>query len=174
MNEQIPSSSPETPDRGWEITKKIAKVVFRLFLLYFIVFSVIYCIPALREGYWELRVKTYVQLHQKALNEYVETFPLDEPMTRQKYHGWTVTSYPVQEDGKYTAGAYDFQDGDPYIIQFDRFGFGLAVGGSYAGMYYSPEDIPVGFQGVFPDSPSATDGETEKICDHWYWYIAWF
>ncbi|MGM9615335.1 MAG: hypothetical protein ACI3W7_07405 [Oscillospiraceae bacterium] len=178
MNEQMTPSPAEEPDIGWEITKKITikavKIIFPLLLLYFVVSCVIYCIPSLREGYWEFRVKTYVQLHQNALNEYVETFPLDEPMTREKYHGWTVTSYPVHEYGLYSAGSYDFCGGDPYIIQFDRFGFGLAVGGSYAGMYYSPEDTPVGFQGIFLDTPGAADGETEKICDHWYWYIAWF
>ena len=177
MNEQNTPSTAEVPDKGWELTKKIAKIVFRLFLLYFVICCVFFCIPSLREGYWKIRVKTYVLIHQNMLNEYVETFPLDEPMASQKYHGWEVVSYPVYGADAYSP-PYDFNNGDPYIIQFERFGFGLAPSGAYAGMYYSPDDMLVGFQGVLLNSPVTVIGgnhyETEKICDHWYWYIAWF
>ncbi len=87
-----------------------------------------------------------------------------------------MTSYPVREADDYADGLPDHFDGDDYIIQFDRYAFGIVTSGSYAGMYYSPEDMPVGFQGVFADRPGADgpDGETEKICDHWYWFIARF
>ncbi len=176
MNDQNMSPAAEEPDIGWEITKKIAKIIFRLLLLYCIVSCVIYCIPPLREGYWELRVKTYVQLHQKALNEYVETFPLDES-TYQKYHGWKAICYPVFREGpgQYLAENYDLTGGDPYYIQFGRFGFGIAPSSSYAGMFYSPDDSPEGYLRNFypPDTDVLSDNEAlvEKICDNWYYYL---
>lgn len=160
-----------------KITIKAVKIIFPLLLLYCVVSCVIYCIPSLREGYWEFRVKTYVQLHQNALNEYVKTFPLYEPKTSQKYHGWRAISYPVFREGygRYLLENYDLAGGDPYYIQFDRFGFGIGSETSYAGMFYSPDDSPDGYLSNFYPSDTAvlSDNETkvEKICDNWYFYL---
>lgn len=68
------------------------------------------------------------------------------------------------------------------MVQFTTSGSGLGASTSYRGFYYSPADIPLGFQGTdVPFVPSGDgwhwqepDGDnweyTEKIMDHWYWF----
>lgn len=166
MNEQM-TPSPQKKIKIW--IKKAIKPILWLLLLW----CVLNMIGPIREAIWEARVVSYCLLHQGKLNEFVEEFPFEEYEETRKhidYKGWEVSCFPVHEEGTYKPGSYDIPDRDPYVIQFHRFGFGLVPASTYAGMYYSSDDTPSGFQGV----PMGSRGDTKKICDHWYWYIAWF
>lgn len=68
------------------------------------------------------------------------------------------------------------------VVEFLCGGFGLAPSSSYTGFYYSPSDVPLGFQGeVMPLVKTDTGWsyeqvngdnqyETEKIVDRWYYF----
>lgn len=68
------------------------------------------------------------------------------------------------------------------MVEFLCGGFGLAPSSSYTGFYYSPSDVPLGFQGeVMPLVKTDTGWsyeqvngdnqyETEKIVDLWYYF----
>ncbi|WP_283608027.1 hypothetical protein [Faecalispora anaeroviscerum] len=71
---------------------------------------------------------------------------------------------------------------DSEMVEFLCGGSGLGSSTSYSGFYYSPSDIPLGFQGE-PITLTKTDTgwsyeeaggdnhyETEKIIDCWYYY----
>lgn len=64
---------------------------------------------------------------------------------------------------------------------------GVAPASKYVGVYYSPDDVVTGFQGVIgthqPDgegwswsegSNGDNGGYTQKITDNWYYFEAWF
>lgn len=72
------------------------------------------------------------------------------------------------------------------IVEFEVEGRGFGSSTTYTGFYYTPEDVPVGFQGESIPLTESAPGWTwqeengdnrqtvEKICDHWYWYEAHF
>lgn len=70
------------------------------------------------------------------------------------------------------------------VVEFNGYSFGLAPSGYYTGFYYSPNDIPVRFNGsgtaMEPYKKGWTytimgnHGYTEKICDNWYWFEFYF
>lgn len=116
----------------------------------------------------------YVQGHQAELNAYVEALLDTDPAQLRDYHGysagdtyngWKVTYYP--------------QTG---MVEFQTSAFGLVPSSTYSGFYYSPEDVPMGYQSVQVEFVESGDGwlweeperdnrqYTEKIEDHWYWY----
>lgn len=120
----------------------------------------------------------YVQGHQAELTAYVKTLLAIDPAQLEDYHGysggdtydgWDVTCYP------HTG-----------MVEFQTSVFGLVPSSTYSGFYYSPEDVPLGFQSTQVDFVESGGGwlweepegdnrqYTEKIADHWYWYEASF
>ncbi len=118
----------------------------------------------------------YVQGHQAELTAYVEKLLATDPAQLEGYHGysagdtydgWDVTYYPHSG-----------------MIEFQTSAFGLVPSSTYSGFYYSPEDVPMGFQSAQVDFAEHGDGwlweepegdnrqYMEKIADHWYWYEA--
>lgn len=116
----------------------------------------------------------YVQGHQAELTAYVETLLATDPAQLEDYHGysagdtydgWDVTYYPHSG-----------------MIEFRTSAFGLVPSSTYSGFYYSPEDVPMGFQSAQVDFAEHGDGwlweepegdnrqYTEQIREHWYWY----
>ena len=104
----------------------------------------------------------YVQGHQAELTAYVETLLATDPAQLEDYHGYSG------------------------MVEFQTSVFGLAPSSTYSGFYYSPEDVPLGFQSAQVDfvesggcwlweEPEGDNRQyTEKIADHWYWYEASF
>lgn len=84
--------------------------------------------------------------------------------------------------------AYRFQgceidyDASKRMVEFITGSGGFGASTCYRGFYYSPSDLPLGFQGT--DVPFVPSGDgwlwqeangdnweyTEKIMDHWYWF----
>lgn len=72
------------------------------------------------------------------------------------------------------------------MVDFWCSGCGLGSATSYSGFYYSPKDIPLGFQGTDMDFMESGSGwkyqeaggdncyYTEKITDNWYYYKMFF
>ena len=86
-------------------------------------------------------------------------------------------------------GEYDTMTVDLWkgcnMVEFskNRWGSGIVPASTYRGFYYSPENVPIGFQGAAlkfrPDKngwksepyPGSSIREyTERITDHWFWY----
>lgn len=113
---------------------------------------------------------SFVLAHQDELSEIAIAY-LDGDTTTKSYR-------TVKIDGLF--------DGEHQIVQFLYSGFGIAPSSKYYGFYYSPDDIPVAHQNVKIELEEVnsqkwewTDGTdnggiTKKICDHWYYYKAWF
>lgn len=118
----------------------------------------------------------YVQAHSAALTEYAQQVIADRPIKELHYqNGWRVNYYADAP----TVPAAE-------IVDFAVGSSGFSSATSYTGFYYSPEDVPLGFQGAVLDLTENDQGWTwqqedgdnhqtiEKICDHWYWYKASF
>ena len=103
----------------------------------------------------------------------------------------TAEALSVIENGVYAHHQYDnttvtyYPTASHPIVEFSTGGFGIAPSGYYTGFYYSPQDIPVRFNGEGTameeykngwqyQSVGDNHGYTEKICDNWYWYKFWF
>lgn len=109
-------------------------------------------------------VTRYVNHNQEKLGEFVEKIiETSSSNTYTTYHGWEVSYWK-----------------DANMVEFITFAFGIAPSSIYKGFYYSPNDTPLGFQGVnvnFEKNGAGwvyDDGNniehTEKIMDHWYWF----
>lgn len=118
----------------------------------------------------------YVKNHNDELNAYARQVIAERPVKELRYEKrWTVNYYP---------SAPGVPAGEIVEFEVDGFGFGSAT--SYNGFYYSPDDVPMGFQGALLDLTETSSGWSwqeengdnhqtiEKICDHWYWYEAHF
>ena len=124
------------------------------------------------------------------------------PLLRKPYEQWSITRIVEQNseeltqmaeeilaaqdaEGKHYKGVekitYWDNDGTIFLEFFCR-GFGIVPSSSYKGFYYSPDDIPLGYQGAdIPLTPSGrgwrweeADGDnryfTEQIRAHWFYY----
>lgn len=70
---------------------------------------------------------------------------------------------------------------DQNMVEFTK-GSGFGSSTAYYGLYYSPSDIPLGYQGTSVAFSQEGDGwvwheengdnweYTKKIADHWYWF----
>lgn len=108
---------------------------------------------------------SYVQENMSELETYVQGIDADEGVYYDTYDGWDVTYY--QNTG---------------VVEFLASARGLGSASQYSGFYYSPQNVPVGFQGaelelVAGDSGwqwSESGGDnhyyTERIADNWYWF----
>lgn len=115
-------------------------------------------------------VIAYVQRNHGELTEFSQAAMehFHDPQVRT-YRGWTVDCFPGGN-----------------IVQFTVSSFGLGPSASYQGFYYSPQDVPLGFQGTdvtleaanggwqWTEQDGSNWGKTEKITDHWYWFEAHF
>lgn len=102
----------------------------------------------------------YVRAHHETLQQFSENLLQNPPLNgRSSYNGWTVDAYTQ-------------------MVQFDT----SAWGKRYRGFYYSPQDIPLGFQETEMEFVprdkgwywEEADGNnrmyTEKITNQWYWF----
>lgn len=118
----------------------------------------------------------YVRTHSAELTEYARQVIADRPIKELRYqNGWTVNYYA---DAPAVPAAE--------IVEFAIGSSGFGSAASYTGFYYSPEDVPLGFQGAVLDLTESARGWTwqeetgdnrqtiEKICENWYWYEARF
>lgn len=105
-------------------------------------------------------VVRYVRAHQEDLQQFAGELLQDPPLDRRaSYKGWTVDVYTE-------------------MVQFDT----SAWGKNYRGFYYSPQDVPLGFQDTDMEFVprdkgwywEEADGNnrmyTEKITNQWYWF----
>ncbi len=114
-------------------------------------------------------VELYVTTCHSSLESYCEDL-LDSytEITGTRYGPWRVTVYP--EDG---------------MVEFHTGGAGLAPGATYAGFYYSSENVHIPFQGA--DLPmedwygtahwtDGTDnhGSSHRMMEKWFWFEASF
>ena len=109
-------------------------------------------------------VISYVQDHKSDLELYIENI---DTCTggNDVYNDWAVSCYP-------NSGMVEF------LVSTGGFG----SSGKYSGFYYSPNDVPIGYQAQaldFQEHASGwqwdePDGDnhyyTEKITTNWYWF----
>ena len=146
--------------------KKLAQI------LAVISICVILCIVSVKAVRFNTKLKTfqYVKSHSQQLTLEAETVIEKGVHTHHQYEGTTVIYYP--------SANYP-------IVEFSMGGFGIAPAGYYTGFYYSPEDIPVRYNGSGTameehkngwtyQEKGDNGGYTEKICDNWYWYKFWY
>lgn len=123
-------------------------------------------------------VERYVLGRQEELNAYVQRLLETDPAQMENHHGWRAEdSYDGWKVSYYPHSGK---------IEFETSAFGLAPSSTYSGFYYSPEDVPMGFQSAQVDfaehgggwlweEPEGDNRQyTEKIADYWYWYEAKF
>ena len=147
----------------------IKKVLYVFLSLIIVIAMAVLSVKAVRYG---AKVKTfqYVKTNSQQLTAEAEAIIENGIYAHHRYDNMTVTYYP--------AASYP-------IVEFSTDGFGIAPSGYYTGFYYSPEDIPVRYNGngtaieQYKNGWSYQDrgdnhGYTEKICDNWYWYKFWF
>ena len=114
-------------------------------------------------------INDYVIENRNNLNDYVVRL-LNEK--QDDYHG------------EYDTMTVDLWK-DCNMVEFskDRWCFGIAPASTYRGFYYSPEDVPLGFQGAALEFKSVENGweskpypgssiheYTERITDNWFFY----
>ena len=85
-------------------------------------------------------------------------------------------------DGYHLHGVKQIYCWNDTMVDFLCRSSGFASSTSYSGFYYSPDDVPLGFQGESMNFEEAEHGwkytesegdnwyYTEKICDNWYAY----
>ena len=137
-----------------------------------IVLCVIICITSVKTVRYSAKMKTfqYVKTNTQQLTAEAESIIENGVSAHHQYDDMTVTYYI---NANYP------------IVEFSSGGFGIAPSGYYTGFYYSPEDIPVRYNGSGTNMEQDKNGwryqergdnhgYTEKICDNWYWYKFWF
>lgn len=119
---------------------------------------------------YQLRQKTaviwYVERHFDELTQYAENMMQNGTNGETDTYGRCSVTYWA-DDG---------------MVEFITGGSGLGSATVYRGIYYSANDLPLGFQGMdvtyTADGAgwkwSESDGDnweyTERILDHWYWF----
>ena len=111
-------------------------------------------------------VTRYVKNNNAELTATAENIIEENITVSAEYNGWRV-DYFLQSDVP--------------VVEFTVQSFGIAPSGHCKGFYYSPDDIPIGYQGR--KTEFITDGDrwcyqyegdnagfTERICDNWFWF----
>lgn len=110
-------------------------------------------------------VTHYIQNHRSELETYVQNIDTNEDIRAETYNNWDVSYYP-----------------DSGMVEFLVSTRGFGPSSKYCGFYYSPQNIPVGYQEQnvelfktetgwqWSDPDSDNQYYTEKITDHWYWF----
>ena len=111
-------------------------------------------------------VVRYVKNNNVELTATAENIIEENITVNAEYNSWRVDYY-IQSDTP--------------VVEFTVSRFGIVPSNHYKGFYYSPDDIPIGYQGAeteFLQNGSRWEyscggdntGFTEKICDNWYWF----
>jgi len=112
----------------------------------------------------------YVLEHQEALEAFVLSIP-EKEQTDQ------VLSYDSLQVYSWASCG---------LVEFEMSSWGIVPASAYEGFYYSPEDKPMGFQGIgvqftpegagwaWREASGDNRQYTERITAHWYWYKAIF
>ncbi|HIY03666.1 MAG TPA: hypothetical protein H9733_01710 [Candidatus Anaerotignum merdipullorum] len=107
----------------------------------------------------------YVQNNKSELETYVQDISADEKTYTDIYNNWNVSYY--QNSG---------------VVEFLVSTGGLGSSSKYYGFYYSPQNIPMGYQEQnvkllenetgwqWSDPNGDNQYYTEKIADNWYWF----
>ena len=138
--------------------KKILKI-FLIFIL--VVIGVIVFNPSAKHN-----VVRYVKNNNVELTATAENIIENNITVNAEYNSWLVDYYIKS---------------DTPVVEFTVSSFGIVPYSCYKGFYYSPDDVPIGYQGVkteFLQNGSRWEysyggdntGFTEKICDNWYWF----
>ena len=110
-------------------------------------------------------ITSYVQNNKSDLEQYVKEIGTDSTSITDVYNHWNVSYYPI-------SGMVEF------LVSTSGFG----SSGKYSGFYYSPEDIPMGYQEQPLDLQEHASGwqwnepngdnhyDTERIAANWYWF----
>ena len=112
------------------------------------------------------RTFDYVKANQQYLTKTALHVISENRQTHFDYEDFTVSYFP----NTYKP-----------IVEFTVTSFGIAPSGYYKGFYFSPDDMPVRFQGSGVATENykngwrySADGDNqgyiEKICDYWYWF----
>ena len=150
--------------------KNFLKKLFRISLI--ILICIVVCITTVKLIRFSKKASTFQYVKNNTEQLTVEALSVIESgiYANHQYDKTTVTYYPTAH--------YP-------IVEFSTGGFGIAPSGYYTGFYYSPQDIPVRFNGdgtaveeykngwVY-QAVGDNHGYTEKICNNWYWYKFWF
>ena len=129
-----------------------------------VLLAVVVAVSSLSGG--EGNTKRFVKNNAAELTQYVETMlQTTSDGEQDMYDGYEVTCWPSTS-----------------MVEFIASGKGLTPSAVYEGFYYSPQDIPLGFQGTQAEFTADGDGwtweepggdnweYTEKIQDQWYWF----
>jgi len=111
-------------------------------------------------------VVKYVKHNNEELTATAENIIEENITVNAEYNSWRVDYY---------------KKSDTPVVEFTVSSFGIVPSSHYKGFYYSPDDVPIGYQGVkteFLQNGSRWEysyggdntGFTEKICDNWYWF----
>lgn len=110
-------------------------------------------------------VISYVQNNKSELETYIRDMDTSENMDTAIYNNWDVSCYP-------NSGMVEF------LVSTKGFG----ASSTYYGFYYSPQNIPMGYQEQnvellknetgwqWSEPNSDNQYYTEKITDNWYWF----
>lgn len=111
-------------------------------------------------------VKRYIKNNNAELTSVAENLLSENISVNSEYNGWKLDF---------------FSTSDTPVVQFTVKSGGIVPSSGYKGFYYSPEDVPIGFQGIETEFIADGDrwlysyegdnqGFTEKIIDNWYWF----
>ena len=133
----------------------------KLFALCFVIGIILLINPSAKHN-----VFRYVKNNNSELAAVAEDIIEDNITVNSKYKRWNIDYYAQS---------------DVPVVEFTVKSFGIGSSSGYKGFYYSPDNMPVGFQGVetvfvqngdrFEYSYEGDNaGFTEKICENWYWF----
>ncbi|WP_312281081.1 hypothetical protein [Oscillibacter sp.] len=111
-------------------------------------------------------ISSYIEQNHEELKEFADGIAeVNNADMQTTYQDWTV-----------------FYWRDANMVEFVTETRGLIPSSSYKGFYYSPDNMPLGYQGVKTNfikvnngwRSETVDGDnseyTEKIMAHWYWF----
>jgi len=112
----------------------------------------------------EMGARYYLNIYRDKIEEFALVC-LERGVEKDSYHGWKVDCYKENEQVEFLVSAS---------------GFGSST--SYKGIYYSAQNIPLGFQGADVDFVPYENGwrweqnggdnwqYTERIFENWFWF----
>lgn len=107
----------------------------------------------------------YIQNNKSELESFAKDIIENHKIENTSYNEWTVSYYPSTD-----------------MVQFTVSSSRFASSHNYKGFYYSPTDIPLGYQGTDLEFIKTETGwewkepkgdnvqYTEKIVENWYWF----
>ena len=153
--------------------RKLKKLLFVIAAIVAVIFAVLFLSPRITKMTSKHKAFSYVQNNQTELAQIAENVISGDIKTPYDYNDYKIHYFKSASTVS-----------EP-IVEFNGKGFGIAPSGFYTGFYYSPDDIPVRYNGsgtaMEPYKNGWTyseggdnHGYTEKICDNWYWFEFYF